>query len=201
MAWSLVGELYCVGVVHSASSFIFCRSIAGSIISSEFHEIYIWTYTAYSCLVHECPGFSWDRVNFYRNLGGGGHSRGSWPELAKELFHTMWHHAQYIKGGLDFRWGLSVGGSGGASGPRWWAVALCITGFVYSFISTVVVVVISLCCSSKLPLSQPSRFQGFFSFLSSISPLSHRRGAGGVSEQPRGPLLPAGLKPRHWWSQ
>lgn len=54
MAWTLIeGELYCVGVFHSASSFTFCRNIAGYMLSSEFHEMYICTYIAYDWLVHE----------------------------------------------------------------------------------------------------------------------------------------------------
>ena len=35
---------------------------------------------------------------------GRGHRRDSWPKLAKELFHTIWHHAQYIN------WGSWLGG-------------------------------------------------------------------------------------------
>ena len=28
---------------------------------------------------------------------GRGHSRDSWPQLTKGIFHTIWHHAQHIK--------------------------------------------------------------------------------------------------------
>ena len=30
---------------------------------------------------------------------GRGHSQDRWPELAKEVFHTIWHHAGYINWG------------------------------------------------------------------------------------------------------
>ena len=60
-----------------------------------------------------------------------GHSQDSWPQLAKGIFHTMWHHAQYIN------WGELAGqhcGSriGWVSASGWWAIVLCVTCFVYS---------------------------------------------------------------------
>ena len=77
-------------------------------------------------------------------------------------------------GALDFRWGEAAERQvpGGEQ-------LHCASLFVYSFISTVVVVVISLCCPSKLPLSQPSRFQGFFLF----SPPSPPYPTGGGREE------------------
>ena len=47
---------------------------------------------------------------------GKGHSQDSWPKLAKGIFHTIWHHAQYIN------WGELAGGRARCSGTSWASV-------------------------------------------------------------------------------
>ena len=53
--------------------------LADNPLISSSVSFYTQTEISQKCLmaICYCPGFSWDRVNFYRNLGGGGHSRGS----------------------------------------------------------------------------------------------------------------------------
>ena len=47
-----------------------------------------------------------------------GHSRDSWPQLTKGIFHTIWHHAQHIKLGEEE-------GRGGRS--EWWRLSSQVT--------------------------------------------------------------------------
>jgi len=110
-----------------------------------------------SCIVlilAVCPGFGQDRVNFHQNPG-----RGT-ANLAKQswLFHTMCCHA-------GFQW------LGSAAGTHSWlgsvqrrscsGEGLCgVMRFVLCIplFCIVVVAVPSVCCSVKLPLSQPTSF-------------------------------------------
>jgi len=67
-------------------------------------------------------------------------------------------------------------------------VALCMPRFVLYILISVVLTVHFLCCSVKLPLSQPTSFAFFFRFASPPQ-------GGEAIEQPRGPLLLARAKP------
>lgn len=121
-----------------------------------------------------------------------GHCQDSWPELAKGVYDTRWHHARG-------RW---AGGGGGviaqgilaghrASGSQ--QIALLISHFVYFFISTPVIIFLFSCHPCKLSLSQPKSFSFFFQFFSPSYCVGERRE--GVSEHPRGAQLPCGAEP------
>ena len=81
---------------------------------------------------------------------GRGDSQGRWPKLATGIFHTMWHHVQYINWG-ELAWGDGCSRTNWASVSKWWAITLCITCFIYSnpFI-IIVILLLSLLVSSFL---------------------------------------------------
>lgn len=61
----------------------------------------------------------------------GAQNKDSWPELAKRIFHTIWHQ---VKKAIKLR-GVGQGcshwsGTVWASAGGWWAMMLCITCFV-----------------------------------------------------------------------
>ena len=100
-----------------------------------------------------------------------GHSRAGWPKLAKQsrVFHTMCRHAGFWWGS----WAAERESRLGSARQRAVRVALCISLFFLCIllISIVVVAVPFVCCSVKLPLSRPTSFCLFLSFL--------QRGRGG----------------------
>ena len=145
-------------------------------------------------LLNKCPGFSQDRVNFYRNPGREsrkGHSWAGWHNLAKQsrVCHTMCRHT-------GFWW---VGGAAGTISRlgSWlwqsWRAALRVVQFVLGFllIYIIVVPVPFVCCSVKLPLS---RHTGFLR-ISFHSLPHHGRGRGGRVAL----LLAAAVKTRTHW--
>ena len=105
-----------------------------------------------------CPGFGQDRVNFHQESGGNtaGWADPTWPNRA----------------GYSIPCAIMLGSSGGELGSgkavvawerTWWRVvrvALCVLLFVLCIllIRIVVVTVPFVCCSVKLPLSQPTIF-------------------------------------------
>ena len=81
---------------------------------------------------------------------GGGYSQDSWPKLARGIFHTVWHHAQYMnwRSWLRGGWPGSLLRDGLVT--RWWAIALCITHFVYCIL---LIIIIFHWCPIKLSLN------------------------------------------------
>ena len=114
----------------------------------------------------ECPGFSWDRVNFYRNLGGGGIAGAA--DLNQPRSYSIpcaimlsIEMGSRPGGALCFRWGKCRVPGG--------EQLHCASLFLYTF-SLVPLLLQFLCvCPSKLPLSPPSRFRFLF-LLSPPSP-------------------------------
>ena len=99
---------------------------------------------------------------------GTGHSQGSWPKLAKGVFHTMWCHAQYINW-EEWGWGDRCSGTNWASISGWWAIALHIVCAFQSFyyccchFISVTIIIISFFFSVLLNCSYPMSFT-FLSF-------------------------------------
>jgi len=93
---------------------------------------------------------------------GKGYSQGSWPKLTKGIFRTIWRHAEHINWG-ELSQGWRLLGDWLDISQRLWAIALCITCFVYSIFSPF------LFCPIKLSLSQSTSF-AFFPILSPIAP-------------------------------
>jgi len=130
-----------------------------------------------------CPGFDQDRVNFHQKSGGNTAWRAdpTWPNRTKYSIPCAIM--------LDSGWGGAGWqeincGSRACTGQWVVRVALCILQFVLCFplICIIVVTVPSVFCSVKLPLSQPTSFSLFLSFLHS-TPVR-----GGEVERPRGPI-------------
>ena len=97
---------------------------------------------------------------------GRGHSQDSWPKLAKGIFHTIWHHAQYINWGeLAEKW-LGIGRQ---------VVSNCIVHHLfciffyhYYYYYYYYYYFPFLFCPIKLSLSQPTNSTVFFPILSPI---------------------------------
>ena len=105
------------------------------------------------------------------------------------VFDTTCHHARCeVRDLAGGRW-IALGS---ALGIRQWESCPVFSLVLYIlFISTVAVTVLFLCCSIKLPLSQPTNFAFFVLFS------SHPTGGKGVIERLCGPLLQAVAKPPH----
>lgn len=71
-----------------------------------------------------CQWVSWGCTRIWE----GSQLETSWPQLDKGIFHTIKHHAELsswgeLSGELSHGWGRLSSG--------WWAIAMCITCFVY----------------------------------------------------------------------
>ena len=90
---------------------------------------------------------------------GRGHSQDSWPKQAKEIFHTIWCHAEQKTGGAGPGVHAHCSGTGWALVSRWRATALyimfCIFFYHYYYYFPF------LFCPIKVSLSQPPSFTIF----------------------------------------
>ena len=99
----------------------------------------------------DCPGFSWERVNFQRKLG----------QLTQTIQMGYSHGVMSV-----YNWGSWLEEGNHCSGAGWALgsekIALCITHFAL-FVTIIVVLFLFLCCSVKLSLSQLRSFAFFLS--------------------------------------
>ena len=102
---------------------------------------------------------------------GRAHNQDSWPQLAT---HTVWCHGEHINWGELDRGRHTCAGTALVSVSGWWATALCITCFEYSFI------IVFPSFSVLLNFTLTHEFYLF------SSPLPHPTAGGEVSERPCG---------------
>ena len=120
---------------------------------------------AHFILLGDCPGFSWDMVNFQKKLVGLAQTSQS-----KGIFYTMWCQAQYLSGELAEGRGFCYLGASSVSGGENTACCICF------LLALLIVVFFSLCHSAKLFSSQP---MSFCLFPSDSPPRPTKEGGGG----------------------
>jgi len=144
-------------------------------------------------LIYSCPGFGQNMVNFHRTPGRGTARRAdpTWPNRAG---YSIPCTVMLGSGGRELGGGELTRGSGGLSGGSVQESGSVLRALFCRFVlcnplfCIVVVPIPSVCCSVKLPLSQPTSFCLFLSIL-----LRTLVGAGAAACH----LLPAAAEPEH----
>jgi len=134
-----------------------------------------------------CPGFGQDRVNFHQNPGRdtAGRADPTWPNRAG---YSTPCAAMLGSGEAELGAGTlsRLGSAGAGPGESGYVLRALFCGFVFCF-PLFCIVVVTVCCSVKLPLSQPTSFCLFLSILLR-TPAAGRGGRMAL-------LLPAAAKP------